>query len=386
MKVAVIDISNKVPFYDSALCSAIADNIESGDSFKYLAPYNSYTDGRQWYKKLLSFVPKSMSKNYSKARKILKCLEIGANYLYILFYLKFNKIEVAHFQWFPFLDYSILEVYILKILRLFCPKMKIVFTDHNIIPHDLSDAATAKYKKRFFKIIPYIDRYIVHTESSREELSEIFGVDKDIIDVVYHGIFTTDYKPTSKDIDYSNIRFTMFGSQSFYKGTDIFIDAIDSLTAEQKEHISVTIIGPTADNLYKEYGEKAQRNRIEWINNWVTMDQLQATIDRSDVIILPYRSISQSGVLLQALYFRKLIIASDLPSFKETLKGFTDDMFFKVGDVDSLKELIQRFIAKDVDYNLQYKSISSLNELYSWKKSALKSCNVYRRVNCSNKS
>lgn len=380
MKIAIIDISNKVPFYDSALCHAIADNIDRGDTFKYLAPYNSYTDGNNWYKRLFSFVPKSMSKNYSKARKILKCLETGANYLYILFYLKFNSIDVAHFQWFPFLDYSILEVFILKLLRLICPKMKIVFTDHNIIPHDLSEAAAAKYKERFSKITPYIDRYIVHTESSKDELSQIFGVDKEIIDVVYHGIFTSEYKPSTKEIDYSNIRFTMFGSQSYYKGTDIFIDAIDSLTAEQKEHISVTIIGPTSENLYREYGDKATKNNIEWINNWVTMDQLQNTIDRSDVIVLPYRSISQSGVLLQALYFKKIIIASDLPSFKETLKGFTDDMFFKSGDKESLKALITNHMNKNVDLKVQRESIEHLNELYSWRLSASNTLKCYYKV------
>lgn len=377
MKYAVIDISNKVPFYDSALCDAIDHKKDKKDTFRYLAPYNSYTEGKGYYKKLFSFIPKSMSKKYSRTRKILKSIETLANYLYIPFYLRSKEYDVAHFQWFPFLDYCSLEVYILKLLRLVCPKLKIVFTDHNIIPHDLSEAATIKYKSRFSKVIPYIDRFIVHTESSKEELHDLFDIDRSKISVIYHGIFTSEFIPSTRKIDYNKIRLTMFGTQSTYKGTDLFIDAIDGLPAALKERIEVTIIGPTSENLYSKYGEKAKENGIDWINNWVTMEQLQHTINDSDVIVLPYRSISQSGVLLQALYFHKLIIASDLASFKETLKGFSDDMFFHNGDVENLRSLISKLINGELDTDLQYKSIERLNSLYSWQLSAQNTIRAY---------
>lgn len=64
---------------------------------------------------------------------------------------------------------------------------------------------------------------------------------------------------------------------------------------------------------------------FQWMPYFVAEQKLDYEINESDVIILPYRSISQSGVLLLSLYFKKPIITSDLPSFKETLKGYRDE-------------------------------------------------------------
>ena len=104
-------------------------------------------------------------------------------------------------------------------------------------------------------------------------------------------------------------------------------------------------------------------------------------IESSDFIALPYREISQSGVLLLALYFRKPLLISNLPSFSETLKGFTSDMFFETGDSKSMSELIIRMLSGEVDTQKELKVIESLNEEYSWENSARKTLDVYRKHN-----
>ena len=381
MRIAVIDISNKVPLYDNALCGAIFNEKTEADSFVYLAPFNSYTDGKRWYKRLMTLVPKAMSKKYSSFRKILKSIESILNYIYIVVYLKVHHIDVAHFQWLPFLDYSSIEVYFLSIIKKICPNIRIVLTNHNIIPHDFSEQKTIEYKKRFNKVSKYIDRYIVHTQTSKNEFSELFGINQDLIDIVYHGIFVSDFKPSLQSYyDSGALKVTMFGSQSFYKGTDIFINSIDYLQPEDRKNLDLTIIGPTPESFYLKYCDKAKENQIKWINNWVTMDELQKTIDSSDIIVLPYRKISQSGVLLQALYFRKLIIASDLPSFKETLKGFSDDMFFESENPEALALLLKKYINDQIDTKLQYKAIDKLNDLYTWQSSAQKTLKLYKEL------
>lgn len=380
MRIAVIDVSNKVQLYDAALCKAIYDAKRDEDTFVYLSPSNSYTKDHTWYKPLISLVPKSLTYKYTPLRKIIKCIESLINYFVIITYLRKNRIDIAHFQWFPFLDYSSLEVIILKMIKKICPDLKIFFTDHNIIPHDLSVAAKKKYILRFAKIAVLIDRFIVHTESSKRDLQNIFDVHENSIDVVHHGIFKTNYTPTHKSIDYRCIKITMFGTQSYYKGTDLFIDAISKLPKEQRQNIQPIIIGPTAESFYKQYCDKANLNNIIWIKNWVTMDELQVAIDNSDIIVLPYRSISQSGVLLQALYFKKLIITSDLDSFKETLVGFPDEFFFESENSDSLKVLIEKYLNNAVDIDIQYKIIDGLNELYKWSSSAKKTLQLYSKI------
>ena len=100
-------------------------------------------------------------------------------------------------------------------------------------------------------------------------------------------------------------------------------------------------------------------------------------IDNADFIALPYREISQSGVLLLALFFRKPLLISDLPSFRETLKGFTTDMFFETGSAVSLRDLIVRMLNGNIDIKRELQIIEDLNSEYSWENSATKTISIY---------
>ena len=68
-----------------------------------------------------------------------------------------------------------------------------------------------------------------------------------------------------------------------------------------------------------------------------------------------------------ALSFKRMIIASDLPSFKETLAGFSENIFFENGNEKSLANVIEKFYDRDFD------ACEQLNEIerkFSWDKIA----------------
>ena len=92
---------------------------------------------------------------------------------------------------------------------------------------------------------------------------------------------------------------------------------------------------------------------------------------------MPYRNISQSGVLLLALSYRKPILTSDLSSFKETLHGYPDDYFFKREDTQSLADMLTRFVNGDIDKKMLCGIIDTLNNKYSWKETAKATLRAY---------
>ena len=101
----------------------------------------------------------------------------------------------------------------------------------------------------------------------------------------------------------------------------------------------------------------------------------------SDVLVFPYRNISQSGALLLALAFGKLMIVSKLPSFIETLEGFPEDSFVDVNSVESLQKAIISHIDKE---DTAYKQIISfLQQKYSWENSAKKAIELYNSLTIS---
>ena len=242
----------------------------------------------------------------------------------------------------------------------------------------MDETQKRKYHKRFLEIDPFITGYLVHLKSTKEELEREYTIKKEKLHIAYHGIYKGEIpKMCSKPPLDERIYLILFGNQSNYKGTDIFIDALKKIPKSFLEKISVKIIGQTEKQLYDRCINDAQNLGVDWINNFVEDCELYQAINESDLIILPYREITQSGVLLLALSYTKPIITSDLQPFKETLDGYTDDCFFEAGNPDSLADLIIRYIDGKIDIERQKEIIRKLNIKYSWDNTAISTLKAY---------
>lgn len=381
MKVFVVDISGKVVNYDIALCEALADSDQAGVSLEFFCPlYKEHPQCKT--SRLLNLIPHKYKTSLSLWKRMIKMIELFLNYQIILLHVLFRKPDVIHFQWFPLLEKSSFECYMVKILKCVSPRTKTVLTIHNIFPHESSPKQIQKYIHRFGKLSKYIDSFIVHTEKSKEDACSFFGLETNKIFVVHHGIFEpNNYKPSGNDTNSGILTFIMYGNLSYYKGVDVFIDAIKLMPQEYRAKMKAVIAGNIQDeklrNIPKEFFEDLN---IDWHPYFLPEKELYERIDSSNVIVLPYRQISQSGVLLLALYFRRLIVTSDLPSFKETLQGFSDDMFFESENPQCLANLMMRYIDGKVDSKKQMDAIENLNAAYSWEKAAEKTYNVYNSL------
>lgn len=97
-----------------------------------------------------------------------------------------------------------------------------------------------------------------------------------------------------------------FGLQTYYKGTDILVDAVNLLPAEYSEKIETRIVGGVGESYLQELKGKDSNSLIHWKSYFLSNDELYEEINNSDVLVLPYREISQSGVLLLSIYFEKI--------------------------------------------------------------------------------
>lgn len=370
MRIAVIDITNKVPLYSEALMKALHSTKESDDTIVFYSSEHH----------LLSIVPRRIENSKNLAKRALKAFETLLNWCYLVILLSIKKYDVVHFQWLPFLEISSIEALFLRLLK-GLGTHQMIFTIHNVYPHGTEGPhAKAKYVKRFRKVARHFNKFIVHTSHTKNQVNEDLGVPNDLIFVVHHGIF--EHKRVTND-DKKNIsgKYTiiMYGNQDKYKGTDIFVDSLSLLSEDLKRSVSAKIIGRMDDEMYKYATSKDLGIELKIIPHFVPEEELYRNIAESDLIVLPYRDISQSGVLLLALSFNKCILTSDLPSFRETLEGFDDNMFFKVGDAQSMSFAIERFIQKEIDIEKQLMIIDSLNEKYSWESAGRLTYNIYKK-------
>ena len=151
----------------------------------------------------------------------------------------------------------------------------------------------------------------------------------------------------------------MYGYQNRYKGTDILLEALKLLPFDVLQQTETYILGKTENGLYEKYENDLDRLHIKWINKYVSDDLLYNTIGKADLILLPYRKISQSGVLLLAMSYLKPILTSDLPSFKETLEGYDSSMFFESENPFSLANKIGQYVEGSFDVSQILKALKA---------------------------
>lgn len=379
MNIVVLDITNRnADQYNPALCSALVKVLPSDSSVTLLSTNISEEPKGYSFKTLVRIVPNSMDSSRSPIKRFLRALEVIVNYFYVFIYLLINKPDVIHIQWLPFIDYNLIEKNILRAFKKTTNHLKIFLTVHNIYPHNIPNDKKGDYRRRFVVVDKYIDGYLVHLNSTRDQLAKEFCIDYNKINVAYHGVYVPDN--IDKKCQHKKnglVNFIMYGFQTKYKGADILIEAISLMPAEYRQRIHAIIVGKTDDQLYSQYAEKANSLEIEWINKFVPNDVLYSLIFNSDAILLPYREISQSGVLLLALSYHKPILTSDLPSFRETLEGYPSDYFFEANNSQALADALKRFIDGDFNAQLITEIIEGLNIKYSWANTAKATLKAY---------
>lgn len=299
--------------------------------------------------------------------------------LILLSKIKYYKPPIVHFQWLkvPFLDYLIIK----KIKKY---ETKVVYTAHNKLPHNSGN----KYRKIYKKIYNTVDYIIVHTEKTKEELMDEFNLSSEKIEVIPHGIMyeSRKYKKVKaiekRLLDSKKIKISFLGSISKYKGIDFLVDAwIKFENKYPNNNLTLIIAGkgkiPKKSDLLKS-------NNVYIDNRFLDNKEFYTYLKLSDIILLPYKEISQSGVLFDALAERKLVIVTDKGGLGEPYKKF--GLGWLVKDNNIINELFKIF--EEINNNplvIEEKNISEsewqkLEEFYSWKNIGKKTKELYDKL------
>lgn len=383
MRYVICDITGRTINYDFALSESIQKELGEDDRFELWIP--GIKNENDWVRKLISIVPSHYRNSSSSFIRFLKVVDTFCAYVTIAFRMIALKPNVFHLQWFPFLSLGTrgasIDLTFIKLLKKLSPKSKLFYTIHNICPHSMMEDDRQYYNPVFSKALSLFDHFIVHTENTKLDVCQELKLNEDTVSVVYHGVFIPKTIAfDSPSLNHNEVRIIMYGNQNWYKGTDILVKSLSFLCDSIKNKLKVTICGSISADYLAECKSCETDLKVDWIPRFVDDEVLYDQINKADIIVLPYRRISQSGVLLLALATKRFIITSDLDNFKETLAGFPNDLFFKSEDPKDLARVISRYCRLDVNLGELESAISGLNELYSWRNSALSTLSVYNSV------
>lgn len=265
--------------------------------------------------------------------KRLKAVEYVINLLVLYGQLLLNPSPLIHFQWLPLLDLTGLELFFVKLAQK--RGIQVVYTVHDVLPLDASSVAAQK-RRRFSAVYQQVDALICHTKTSREQLVKEFGVDSSKIWHIPHGPLSAAEQSCDGDSGSSAIRaedvtgvgdhapsVVLFGVLRPYKGYDFLLRTWPQVQNEL-ENARLVIVGSANNHVRKEIESLVREEEIDQsvsrTYRYVSDAELQAVIEAADILVYPYRDITQSGALFTGMEAGKAIVATDVGGLGETIR------------------------------------------------------------------
>jgi len=302
---------------------------------------------------------------------------------YVIGILKsFFKAKVSSHNFFHlhFFDFNILNFFACFFAIFF--NVKLILTIHDVNPFSKK---TNLYLKRWILLLA--DKVIVHNEFSKKELiKDKINLKK--ISIIPHGHYLDFIEPKTnkivakKKFGLQNKKVIMFfGMIKEEKGLDILIKSFHEVRKKNKD-VVLFIAGKNYKTDNKKYtkiiNQLGLKNSCVIHNKYIPENELCDYYGCADVIVLPYKLIFQSGVLMMSSSFNVPIIVSDLEPFLDIIDDQKNGLVFKVNDVKSLTEKLIFSINSSEKMNSYAKNnFEKIKNQYDWTKIGKLNKDVY---------
>ncbi len=208
---------------------------------------------------------------------------------------------------------------------------KLVWTAHNIMPHDISEASEPTHTYVRQAVLDLCDAVITHDHRTMTALEERFKFDSKKCVIAPHGLYekTLPDKPAVKTavrdtLGIARDRFTVLlaGRIRGYKGIErainIFLNGKRSIT----DSCTLVIAGYPDDVAIDEKIQLAAalNCEIKYVRGAISDEDLEALFIASDICLLPYEKSSTSGLAFLSISYKTPLITSKLPAFEQFIQ------------------------------------------------------------------
>ncbi len=269
-------------------------------------------------------------------------------------------------------------------------KNKLILTLHDVLPFE-EDKKIIKLLSAFYS---FADAFTVGNIEEKSKLMKYYSIPEKKISIIPHGIYNLFNRnlytqqmsksylnlPTDKKI------ILFFGFLREYKGFDYLINSAKLLDKTNHDYIIYVASGLkyASKDLLENYllmiNKLKLQDRFVLNLNYLDSSELEPVFKASDLVVLPYTHVSQSGVLELAFGFKKPVVITDC--FHE--KIWVDDkagLVAKTADSQSLAQKISTLLddrnKREVfgEYGFTYSSTH-----FSWEESANKFSKLFATV------
>jgi D-inositol-3-phosphate glycosyltransferase len=325
---------------------------------------------------------KSFKGIWGRKPKIYRAMRYFEGLLYSLIHAKFRRIKLIHFHFF---NYTFIELLSISFAKFF--GFKVVVTVHDVESFDgVNDIKAAK------QILKIADNLISHNYITKREMIEKFTIDSKKISIIAHGNYLSNipYKIKPQDackrlkIPHDCQVILFFGQIKKVKGLDILLNALPEI----KNHfprLKLIIAGKVWKDDFEQYKNIIRDNHlmdnIDLHTRYIKDEEVPIFYNSADVVILPYRKIYQSGVLLMAMSYKKPVIVSNLDGMLEIINDGKNGIVFESENPKKLSEKIIFALQNPLKLNnIANSGYETVLCNHDWDKIGHETSNVYRKI------
>jgi D-inositol-3-phosphate glycosyltransferase len=264
---------------------------------------------------------------------------------------------------------------------------KTMFICDNVIPHEKrpGDKLLTKFAFRF------IDSYLVQSKAVERDLKlwkknplysllphpvyEIFG-DEQEKSAARKALAVTD--PSIQLADDERV-LLFFGYVRDYKGLDVLLDAMPAILRDLK--VTLLVVGEFYNN-EQQYRDQVERlgigDSVRFHSDYVANEHVGTFFSAADVLTLPYKSATQSGIIQIAYNFHRPVIATDVGGLGEVIVDGATGYLVPSENPAALAEAALRFYREDRCEEFRSNVIEERKK-YSWEHMAAGIEELYQR-------
>ena len=193
------------------------------------------------------------------------------------------------------------------------------------------------------------DGFVVHSEEDRARLSRIAPGRPAL--VVPHPVAPAA-APSRADarrrLSLDDAPLVLFlGLVRRYKGVDLLLDAAPEIVRTTGARIAVVgEVFPDAEELSRRAAASSVGDRILWRDSYVPEEEMGVWLAASDVVVLPYRRISGSGIAARAFAAGRPVVASDVGGFREVVESGVTGERFPPRDANALASCVALVLSR----------------------------------------
>ena len=303
--------------------------------------------------------------------------------IFSVFHARFSGISIFHFHIFYTNFLVLFNLLFVKILF-----GKVVLTVHDVSSFSNSSNSLI-ITNMIYKLT---DRIITHNQFSKSELVNVNADLSSYISIVPHGNYIPfiniqfNKEKSRKQLAIPNNRRVLlfFGMIKKVKGLEILLSALKGVVKENPD-VLLVIAGKPWENDFSLYQNIIDENNLsDYIllhTKFIQQEDVEHYYCASDLVVLPYTKIYQSGVLMMTLSFERPALVSDLPPLTEIISDNENGFLFKTENMSDLTNKLNSILLDEVLMEkVRFKGVEFIKKKHDWLDIGRQTLQVYQSL------